>query len=247
MKHFPFSVYLMGGIVLCAPLSTLAEEPINPEKGSKSAKPLVTKLKDGSYQIGKIRFNKETRSVTLPARTNVVHPDTIIEYLLVHINGEKTHEALLTTEADPTHLNIALKLLDYKESQELFRLINEDGTLSDDYPNVPADIKKAARLGIHITWQDKGVTKTRPITHWIEHTGNKQKMPATPWVYNGSYVHNSKFKAKLTGSIFSILPDPGAIANYPGANRDDDTLWAPAANLPAERSELTVTIKPWKN
>ena len=71
-------------------------------------------------------------------------------------------------------------------------------------------------------------------------------MPSTPWVYNGSYVHNSKFKAKLTGSMITIFPDPGAIANYPGKDRHDDELWVPATNLPAEQSEVTVTLKPWK-
>ncbi len=247
MKHLPISALFLGGLTLCGPLTLSAEVAPNPSMGAAPDQPLVQKLSGGDYQVGKVRFNKNTRIITIPARTNIVNPDTIIEYLFVHLNGEKTHEALLTTEADPTNINIALKLLNYKESQELFRIVNKDGTLSDKFPEPAEDIKKAARFDIQVTWLDKGVTKTRPITHWLRHTGNEQKMPNTPWVYNGSYVHGGKFKAKLTGSIIAILPDAGAIANYPGNDRHDDTLWTPAVNLPVERSELTVTIKPWKN
>lgn len=238
--------YWLGLCVAVAVLTLTGQVSAEPETTPPTAKkPLVQKLKDGNYQIGKITFNKDTRAITLPARTNIVVADTFLEYLLVHLNGEKVHESLLVSEADPTHLNIALKLLSYKESPELFRVDKADGTPSDKYPVVADEIRKAARFGIFVTWKDQGVEKTRPITQWIQHNGNKKAMPATPWVYNGSYVHNSKFKAKLTGSMFSIFPDSGAVANYPGDDRDDDTIWVPAANLPREGSAVKVTLKPW--
>ena len=224
----------------------LADEVTAKDKAAPPAQPTVKKLKNGNYQIGKITLNRKSRHITMPARMNIVNPDTIIEYLIVHLNGEKTHESLLTSEVDPTNLNIALKLLSYKESQELFRKLNEDGSLSEEYYPVSDEVKKAARFSIHVTWKDQDIEKTRPITHWIHHSGNQQKMPDTPWVYNGSYVHNKKFKAKLTGSMITIFPDPGAIANYPGDDRNDDQLWHPAPNLPKERSEVSVTLKPWK-
>jgi len=72
-------------------------------------------------------------------------------------------------------------------------------------------------------------------------------MPNTPWVYNGSYVYKKKFNAKITGSIFTIYPDFGSIANYPGEDRNDDTIWFPAPNLPAEGHQVSITLKPWKN
>lgn len=231
--------------LLAVPYTLLADEASAENKVTATTKPMVKHLENGNYQIGKITFNKITRTINMPARINLVNPDTLIEYLIVHLNGEKTHESLLTSEVDPTHLNIALKLLSYQESQELFRTFNEDGSLSAKYHEVSDEIKKSARFEIHVTWKDKEEEKTHPITHWLHHRDNKQKMPDTPWVYNGSYVHNKKFKAKLTGSMFTIFPDLGAIANYPGDDREDDQLWTPAPNLPAERSDVTVTLKPW--
>ena len=207
--------------------------------------PLVKKISANTYLIGKVRLNKDTREIILPAQTNITNPDTPLEYLLVHLNGEKIHESLLITEADPTHVNIALKLLNYKESPELFRLPRADGTPSEKYPVVPADIKKAARFGVHLTWKgDKG-KQTFPVTQWLQNRVTKKPMPETPWVYNGSYIHEKKFHAKLTGNILTIFPDMGSIANYPGQERWDDTLWLPAPNIPQEGTPVTLTLKPW--
>ncbi|MCP5535946.1 MAG: hypothetical protein H7A51_06885 [Akkermansiaceae bacterium] len=227
-----------------APENKVAPESETSVKPARQ-EPVVKKISPSTYQIGKIKLNKDTREITIPAQTNITDPGTVLEYLLVHVNGEKVHEALLVTEADPTHVNIALKLLNYKESPELFRELKADGTPSENYPVVADEIKKAARFGIFITWNQGGKEKTFPITDWLQHRILKKPMPHTPWVYNGSYVHHQKFKAKLTGNIFTIFPDEGSIANYPGKDRDDDTLWFPAPRIPAEGTALTVTLKPW--
>ena len=221
-----------------APESASSIRPVKPE-------PLVKKISANTYQVGKVRLNKDTREITLPAQTNITNPDTPLEYLLVHLNGEKIHESLLITEADPTHVNIALKLLNYKESPELFRLTRADGTLSEKYPVVPADIKKAARFGVNLTWKDSKGKKTFPVTQWLHNHVTKKPMPETPWVYNGSYIYEKKFHAKLTGNILTIFPNEGSIANYPGQDRWDDTLWFPAPNIPEEGTPVTLTFKPW--
>ncbi|MBT8044337.1 MAG: hypothetical protein KJO79_05245, partial [Verrucomicrobiae bacterium] len=146
-----------------APENKIAPES---EKSIRPAKPepLVKKISPSTYQIGRILINKETRKITLPASTKITDPDSIIEYLLVHENGEKVHETLLVTPAEPTHVNIALKLLNYKESLELFPIIKEDGTPTDKYPDVPDEIKKAARFTIQVTWKDGQKEKTLPAT-----------------------------------------------------------------------------------
>lgn len=226
------------------PENTVAPEPETTVKAAQP-EPLVKKISATTYQIGQITFNKDTREISLPAQTNIITPETPLEYLLVHSNGEKIHESLLVTEADPTHVNIALKLLNYKESPELFRLPREDGTPSEQYPEVTDEVKQAARFEVLITWKDGNVEATLPATRWIHHRVTGKAMPETPWVYNGSYIHEQKFHAKLTGNILTIFPDVGSIANYPGEDRWDDTLWHPAPGLPQQGSPLTVTLKPW--
>ena len=212
---------------------------------SVNDKPLVKKIAPQLYQIGVISFNKETREVYIPAQTNITDPSAVIEYLLVHSNGEKIHESLLTTAADPTHINIALKLLDYKESQELFRLRDAKGFFTEKYPIVADDIKKAARFEIFITWKDEQKEKTIPVTDWIYNQATEQNMITVPWIYNGSFIHKKAFNAKLTGSIITIYPNSGAIANYSGDDRSDDSLWTPSKNTPEEGTSVKVTLKPW--
>ena len=165
----------------------------------------------------------------------------------MHFNGEKIHESLLTTEAKPTNINIALKLLNYKESPELFRLPNPNGTLSAEYPVVSEKVKKAARFKILITWKDNELTKTIPVTDWIYNESTQKNMEYAPWIYNGSFIHEKSFNAKLTGSIVAIYANIGAIANYSGDDRNDDSLWSPSKNTPSEGTSVTLTIQPWAN
>ena len=107
-------------LLTCIACSSLLSEALPDEEPDEQKEALVKKISATIYQVGKVTLNKETREISMPAHTNITDPETIIEYLLVHFNGEKIHESLLTTEADPTHINIAFKLLDYQESLELF-------------------------------------------------------------------------------------------------------------------------------
>ena len=232
-------------LLTCIACSSLLSEALPDEQKNEQTEPLVKKISATIYQVGKVTLNKETREISMPAHTNITDPETIIEYLLVHFNGEKIHESLLTTEADPTHINIAFKLLDYQESLELFRVRKADGSISDKYTVVAKDTKKAARFSVHITWKDGTTEKTMPVTRWIYNQASKKNMPPTPWIYNGSYIYEKKFDAKLSGSIITIFPNIGAIANYSGDDRNDDNLWSPSPNTPEEGTPVKVTLKPW--
>lgn len=251
ITHSLFLFFCCGSIICDNTYSDQADEEIAPESetSAKTEKlePLVRKISSSLYQIGLIKLNKDTREITLPAQTNITDPGTLLEYLLVHSNGEKIHESLLVTEADPMHLNIALKLLNYKESPELFSLPREDGTPSGKFPEVDKELKAAARLGVYITREENKVQKTTPATQWIQHSATGKPMPSTPWVYTGSYIHENKFNAKLTGNMLTIFHDQGSIAGYPGKDRWDDTLWLPSPGLPEVGAPVTVTLKPWPN
>lgn len=212
----------------------------------KSEEPLVKKMPDGTYRIGKITLNKDTREISLPAFVHITELNKVLEYLLVYVHGEKIHESLFITEADPLHLNIAFKLLHYKESPELFRLLKEDGTPSQKYPKVAEELRKASRFSVHVTWQDKKEKRTALASDWIQHRITRKPMPKTAWIYHGSYIHRNKFKAKLTGNMLAIFDDQGSVASYSGEDRYDDTIWYPSKNVPAEGTKVTITLKPWK-
>lgn len=219
--------------------------PLCNAEPDQTLQPLVRQTAPNLYQIGIVSINKETRELIIPANTNITEPGTIIEYLLIHANGEKIHESLLTTQADPFHVNIAIKLLNYQESPELFKVRRPDGSIGEKYPVVSEEIKAAARFRVLVSWMDGETEKTIPVTEWIHNESSGKNMSPTAWVYNGSFVYDKKFNAQLTGSILAIFSDIGAIANYSGEDRNDDTLWSPSRDTPPAGTAVKVILKPW--
>ena len=62
----------------------------------------------GIFDLGKVRLNKNDRTVTIPAAINM--REGTVEYLLVTTAG-KTHESVLRTDAEPYHIHLAMLLL----------------------------------------------------------------------------------------------------------------------------------------
>jgi hypothetical protein len=228
-------------IPLCASLTLAQDSPSTAEP----VKPSVVKLSETKYQIGAVTFDQKTREIRFPAKVNM--EDGLLEYLIVLAQG-KVHEALLITEISPTHLNLAFTLLRYTPSRELFVIPDDDGRLTDKYPEVPAAIKAGARITIEVEWNDKGSTRRVPINEWIQHAVKTTAMDAGPWVYSGSDFNEGKYVPEMTGDIAAILVSPAAIINFPGTDNQDDTVWvAFPKRVPPQETNVTVVIAPYSN
>jgi hypothetical protein len=234
---------------LCAgPTWVLAQRPPAPipdttAPATPPEKPQVEKLDENRYRIGKIVIDRKTREISFPAKVNMA--EGLLEFLMVMPKG-KVHESLLVTDISPTHLNFALLILRYKPSIELFALLDE-GHPTGLYPNVPAEIKAAARIGIDVEWKDgDGKTHRNPISEWIQQRENDTAMPAGPWLYTGSGMSQGKYIPDLSGDIAAIYVAQSALINYPGENDEDDTVWFAYPNrVPAKDTEVSVIISPY--
>jgi hypothetical protein len=216
-----------------------------PDQTVEPVKPSVKQLDATRYQVGEVVFDQKTREIRFPTRVNMT--EGLLEFLVVHQNG-KVHESLLSTEISPTHLNLAFTLLRYSPSKELYPLPNETGGLSDKYPEVPADVKAAARVSIDVEWSDEGKIRRVPVNEWIQHEVKATAMPAGPWVYGGSDFHEGKFVAETSGDIAAIFLSMAALLNYPGVDNIDDTVWIPfPKRVPPEGTNVTVIIAPYQN
>jgi hypothetical protein len=216
-----------------------------PDQKVAPVKPSVEKLEDGRFRIGKITFDQAKREIRIPSQINMT--EGLLEFLVVHING-KVHESLFVTEASPTDLNLALALLRYKPSRELYPLPNGTGGISDRFPEVPEEIKSAARISIHVEWQDNGETKRTPVNEWIQHAVKLTAMPSGPWVYGGSEFHQGRFAPESTGDIVAVFITLSALINYPGEDNRDDTAWLVyPKRVPAQGTNVTLVIAPYKN
>lgn len=234
-------------IPACVSLALAQEKPspepkTDAEPPAEAAKPSVKKIDETHYQVGLVTFDQKTREIRFPAQVNMIEGQ--LEFLVVHKNG-KVHESLFSTEISPTHLNLAFTLLRYPPSRELYSLPNEAGGGSDKFPDVPADVKAAARVGIEVEWTDDGKVRRVPVNEWIQHGEKTTAMPVTTWVYGGSEFYEGKYIPETCGDIIAIYLASSAILNYPGDDNNNDDVWTPfPKRVPAVGSKVTVIITP---
>lgn len=213
-----------------------------PEEKVEPARPAVEKLDASRYKVGEVILDRKTREIRFPAAINM--DEGLIEYLIVHENG-KVHESLLVTKTSPTHVNLAFTLLRYPPSRELYALPNETGGQSDKFPDVPEDVKAAARILIDVEWVEDGKTRRLPVNEWVQHAVKTTAMKAGPWVYGGSEFFDGKYSPEMSGDVVAIFLTGSAIVNYPGEDNRDDTVWlAYPKRVPPAGTPVTVIFRP---
>lgn len=216
-----------------------------PDQAVEPVKPAVEKIDENRFRVGKVSFDKSKREVRFPARINMT--EGLLEYLIVHERG-KVHESLFITDTSPTDINLALTLLRYTPSRELYPLPNETGGLSDKFPVVSPEVKAGARVLIDVEWEDAGKTRRLQVNEWIQHVVKTSPMPSGPWVYGGSEFYDGKFVPETSGDIAAIFNTLSSLINYPGDDNRDDTVWVVfPKRVPAEGTNVTLIIAPYKN
>jgi len=187
-----------------------------------------------TFQIGRVEFDKEKRTVALPA--NVCITNQVLEYALVTTGG-KTYESLLVTEASPVDVHLALLLLGVSPAPVL-------GGFKQ-----PAPVPDTNALQIDVTWQTNGLTTTVPLAELISLTDGRPDVPGRPmsldkWLYNGSQFDQLGFAAQREGSLVALIRDPVALVNNPGADRDNDLIHLPNTRiLPAQGTPVRVVLR----
>ena len=244
--HLRFFLLIPACVSLVLGQQSPPAQPESPPANTppaESAKPSVTKLDDSRYQIGEVILDQKTREIRFPTQVNMSAGQ--IEYLIVLQQG-KAHESLLISAITPTHLNLALVLLRYAPSCELFSLIDETGHPTGVYQDVPAPVKAAARIAIDVEWNDNGTTRRVPVNEWLRSNSNDAVMAAGPWLYTGSSISDKKFIPDLSGDITSIMIDSNAMINYPGTDNQDNVTWfAFQKKVPPAGTPVTVIITPY--
>lgn len=223
-------------------LCTLAAAQEATPAADPPAKPSVTQMDETRFKIGEVVFDKKTREIRFPCKVNMTAG--LLEYLVVHENG-KLHESLLATRISPTDLNLAFTLLRYQKSPEFYPLPNDTGGTSGDFPEVPADVKAAARVKIDVEWTEDGKVRRMPANDLIQHDVKTTAMPPGPWVYGGSVFEDGKFAPEITGDLIAVFVIGFPLITYPGQDNTDDTVWVPfPKRVPAEGTNVTVIIAP---
>jgi hypothetical protein len=169
---------------------------------------VVKQIAPGIFQIGRVRLDKQSRSIAFPAVVNMT--EAAIEYAIVTKYG-KTHESLLRTDAEPKDIHVAMLLLGAKGA-------------SNAVPEDPLKPIPGEPVIIELSWRDQGREKRLAIEELVWNVQTKTNLSKGPWIYNGSRVVNGIFTGEQEGSIVSLITDGDALVNNPRAGRDNDEL-----------------------
>jgi hypothetical protein len=201
-------------------LSAFAEEP-EQFKAPKEVAP-------GVFEIGSVRLDKTERTVTVPAKVNMV--DGLVEYLCVTSKGS-THESVLVSDAGPQNVHVAMLLLGAKGAAP------KDGKAAPGQIDAEFLAKQPKLVGdrviLSVKWKDtEGKEQTVPAERWVMQrilTRNKpakeSPMKDGPWLYNGSFLYEGRFVAQGQGIYAAVNTMPSALINNPRPGANDDKMW----------------------
>ena len=237
-----FLLFLAAGCSVCSVLRA-------DEKKDGASEPLVKKVGASTYRIGEVTFDSKTKEVAIPVIVNLREGGPI-EYVLVNESG-KTHESILITAARPIEVQIALKLLKYKEGA---------GDIFDKL--LPAEDRKVkgkksenrgTAVDVVVEWKDKeGKEHSSSVNEWVLDGSTIRKegdpgtpMPEHPWHYTGSVVQGGKFLGELEGSIIAVYLDPVSLFNTSVPGSEHDERWGANHRLiPAIGTKAVLKVRP---
>lgn len=209
-------------------------EKVEPEPAAASPpEPAVESLGGGRYRIGRIEFDENERTITVPA---VVHMhEGAVEYVLVQRHG-KLHETVFVTDADAREVQLAALLLGAEPQPDLG-------------PAGALEVGAARGIEAWVEWDRNGPPARIPLaqTVLVADPGSGATagfLDANRWVFNGSRIVRGTFLASQSGSMVSIIRDPDALVNYPGASRENDEIHTPnAAALPKIGAPVRIVLR----
>jgi hypothetical protein len=186
----------------------------------------MQEISPGVFQLGKLRLDKHTRSVSFPGKVNM--DKDLVEYVLVTSMGA-THESLLSSEVQPSDVHFAMLLLGAKGAGLLAPQPGDapPGQIDAEYLRTAPRLK-GDNVTFSVKWKDHaGIERTSPVEDWLMHAETRKPVPHGPWIYTGSmFGQEGGFLAQQTGTFASVVTNPAALINNPRPGNNDDKVWA---------------------
>jgi hypothetical protein len=207
----------------------MAPPPKKPPSAPKKEKPpIVEKITDNVYRIGKVILDSQARTITCTGEINMVRGG--VEYLAVAPGG-KTHESLLLLNVRPLHLQVALLLLDLKPKNVLER---------QGDPRKP----EGDPVTIWVRWRKaNGEMQEVRAEDLVLKMPAETTMPHIGWVFTGSRILKEGFEADFAKSLIAIWHDPAAILDIPSAEEAENSFFVHTERVPKRRTRIELVIK----
>ena len=180
-----------------------------------------------SLDLGSVKINAQERSVTCTGYVNQVEGP--IELLACTPEG-KLHESVFVLNAHPADLHAGLLLVGLKPGQP------------------PRGLGQGPVVGpgvdIWVEWEWDGSRRSERAERFIYHAKERTPLPPLAWVFTGSMVDETGFKASAEGSLVATYWDPWAILNIPLAcGGNDELLVVNRCACPPLRTPVVIRFK----
>ena len=203
----------------------------------------MREISPGVYQIGQLRLEKESRTISFPGKLNM--KSGLLEYLLVTPQSS-THESLLVTSIQPSDLHFAMLLLGAKGAG-----LTTPGPEQAPPAQIDAEYLKTApelkgdAVTITVHWKDaEGKEQSVPVEDWLFLSDAKKTPKRGPWIYTGSMFREDRFLAQTEGIFAALVTNPSALINNPREAKDNDCAWEVNEKaVPAVDTALEIKMK----
>jgi len=189
----------------------------------------VSQIGEHLYRLGELRFDSESREIEIPVVVNMREGGPM-EYLLVHEHG-KVHESVFVTTASPLHVQIAMKLLRYREGYgDVFNRLLSPEALEregggEDGRGDEVVFRFFERSPLEGVGEREDSGEGLRLEAMILDAESGEAMREEPWIFTGSSTQEGTFLAEAEGSIIAVYLDHLAIFNMTREGADIDRRW----------------------
>lgn len=198
--------------------------------------PPVVVLDEHRRKIGETLVDLKARRIEVPARVNMVQG--ILEYLSCASTG-KLHEAVLEQLDRPSHLHLALLLLDLEPTETA-----PDEKLGSRVVRLGSKV----RVSVEVPDLKTGVAKRLPAEAWLYSRKRKGSPKAIEWVFQGSQFWNGDYSADQSKSVVGLVPDPttvvAAVGNEGNPYQGMEGFEVFTKTIPPKGTPVTLIFEP---
>jgi hypothetical protein len=194
-----------------------------------AGKPDASKMPHVSVDVKK-------REIRIEAE--VLNPQMALEFFCC-LSGTAEHEAILRTEAKPSHVHLGLLMLGLQPGEPVRFSKAADKWLP---PHGPP-------LHIFVEWEGKDGKRVRvPANRMMRGVKSKTPMPPTTWIFAGSrMMDDGKYAADTTGYLVSVVNFDLTVIDLPElhSNANETLEWEYNPDVvPAKGTKVWMILEP---
>lgn len=230
-----------------APVATTGEtETTDEQKPAPKAPPPMPKeadfarLPNGDLRIGCVTLHRKERQISFPGKV-VMDPSMaprlelggVIEVLIARTQFGRLYEAILGTDAQPSHVQVMLILLGLNNGARIPGGAVRQGDLVD----------------IDIEWKKAdGTTVLEPVENFLQDKRTKETMKRVGWVFTGTTVQHGVVGADAEGNVALTWSSGSTILDSPDPQADKTDIFVcnPKHPEPKEGTPVRIILTPRK-